>query len=130
MVLYLIIKCANQKEEVVTRKSEKQQVIAFIDYENCSNLTEVFFNQLIDDFVAHSVNIHRTAGNKVFQRLFTLRTANQATGTAGNRFTFHTLNVRTTYRTMRREYNLTGIFRPCSIVHCKNGRPCQCWNNR
>lgn len=19
---------------------------------------------------------------------------------------------------------------PCSIVHCKNGRPCQCWNNR
>ena len=24
-------------------------------------------------------------------------------------FTFHTLNVRTTYRTMRREYNLTGI---------------------
>lgn len=70
-----------------------------------------FFNQLIDDFVAHSVNIHRTAGNKVFQRLFTLRSANQATGTAGNRFTFHTLNVRTTYRTMRREYNLTGIFR-------------------
>ncbi|KDT08141.1 hypothetical protein AB54_4931 [Escherichia coli 2-011-08_S1_C3] len=44
VVLYLIIKCANQKEEVVTRKSEKQQVIAFIDYENCSNLTEVALN--------------------------------------------------------------------------------------
>lgn len=44
MLLYLIIKCANQKEEVVTRKSEKQQVIAFIDYENCSNLTEVALN--------------------------------------------------------------------------------------
>ena len=44
MVLYLVIKCVNQKEEVVTRKSEKQQVIAFIDYENCSNLTEVALN--------------------------------------------------------------------------------------
>lgn len=44
VVLYLIIKCANQKEEVVTRKSEMQQVIAFIDYENCSNLTEVALN--------------------------------------------------------------------------------------
>ena len=41
---YLVIKCVNQKEEVVTRKSEKQQVIAFIDYENCSNLTEVALN--------------------------------------------------------------------------------------
>lgn len=26
---------------MVTGKSEKQQVIAFIDYENCSNLTEI-----------------------------------------------------------------------------------------
>ncbi len=26
---------------MVTVKSEKQQVIAFIDYENCSNLTEI-----------------------------------------------------------------------------------------
>ncbi|HAV2168459.1 TPA: hypothetical protein JHK21_004479 [Escherichia coli] len=44
VVFYLVVKCVNQKEEVVTRKSEKQQVIAFIDYENCSNLTEVALN--------------------------------------------------------------------------------------
>ncbi|EIL6850509.1 hypothetical protein LL742_005103, partial [Escherichia coli] len=29
---------------MVTGKSEKQQVIAFIDYENCSNLTEIALN--------------------------------------------------------------------------------------
>lgn len=29
---------------MVAGKSEKQQVIAFIDYENCSNLTEISLN--------------------------------------------------------------------------------------
>ncbi|MED8790996.1 PIN domain-containing protein, partial [Escherichia coli] len=29
---------------MATGKSEKQQVIAFIDYENCSNLTEISLN--------------------------------------------------------------------------------------
>lgn len=29
---------------MATGKSEKQQVIAFIDYENCSNLTEIALN--------------------------------------------------------------------------------------
>ena len=33
-----------QEEKMATGKSEKQQVIAFIDYENCSNLTEISLN--------------------------------------------------------------------------------------
>lgn len=38
------MKSVNQEEQMVTGKSEKQQVIAFIDYENCSNLTEIALN--------------------------------------------------------------------------------------
>ena len=71
----------------------------------------LFFNQLVDDFVTHTVNVHRATGNKMFQRLFTLSAANQATGTAGDCFSFHTLDVRTTYRAMCRELYGTGIFR-------------------
>lgn len=38
------MKSVNQEEKMATGKSEKQQVIAFIDYENCSNLTEISLN--------------------------------------------------------------------------------------
>lgn len=38
------MKSVNQEKKMVTGKSEKQQVIAFIDYENCSNLTEIALN--------------------------------------------------------------------------------------
>lgn len=38
------MKSVNQEKKIVTGKSEKQQVIAFIDYENCSNLTEIALN--------------------------------------------------------------------------------------
>lgn len=44
MTLYLVVKSVNQEKKMVTGKSEKQQVIAFIDYENCSNLTEIALN--------------------------------------------------------------------------------------
>ena len=57
VVLYLVIKCVNQKEEVVTRKSEKQQVIAFIDYENCSNLTEVALN-IYTELIIFAVSVN------------------------------------------------------------------------
>jgi hypothetical protein len=33
----------------------------------------LFLNQLIDNLVAHAVNVHRPTGDEVLQRLFTLR---------------------------------------------------------
>ncbi len=36
----------------------------------------LFLDQLIDDFVAHAIDVHRPAGDEVFQRLFTLGAAN------------------------------------------------------
>ena len=43
--------------------------------EICWRMDILFLDQLIDNFVAHTVNIERAARNEVFQRFLTLRPA-------------------------------------------------------
>ena len=85
--------------------------------EICWRVDILFLNQLIDNFVAHTVNIERAAGNKVFQRLLTLCPTNQAAGTASDRFAFHTFNIRPAHRTMLWKHDFTRLFRTLGKHH-------------
>lgn len=53
----------------------------------------LFLHQLVDDLVAHAVNVERATGDEVLERLFALRAADQAARTAGYRLAFHPFNV-------------------------------------
>ncbi len=75
------------------------------------------FHQLVDDLIAHPVYIHRPARHKMFQRLFTLRAANQPAGTTGNGFAFNALYVRSAHRTVRWKHNRTRLFRAFGQNH-------------
>ncbi len=56
-------------------------------------------NQLIDQLVSQSFDIHGLTRGKMTNTVFPLRRANQAAGTTGHRFTFYPLNCRATFRT-------------------------------
>ena len=71
----------------------------------------LFFNQLIDDFIAHTVNVQGATGDKMLERFFTLSSADQTAGTARHHFAFHAFNVGMTYRTMGGEHDLTRLLR-------------------
>ena len=53
----------------------------------------LFLHQLVDDLVAHAVNVERATGDEVLERLFALRAADQTARTAGYRLAFHPFNV-------------------------------------
>ena len=68
-------------------------------------------HQLLNQFIAQPVDIHRLARHKVHQALFQLRRANQAAGATRHRFTLLTHNRRSTFRALRRHHEYARIIR-------------------
>ena len=68
-------------------------------------------DQLLNQFIAQPVDIHRLARRKVHQALFQLRRTNQAAGTTRHRFTLLTHNRRSTFRALRRHHEYARIIR-------------------
>ena len=71
----------------------------------------LFFDQLIDDFIAHPLHIQGATGDKVLECFFTLGAADQAAGTARHHFAFYAFNVGMTYRAMRGKHDFTRLLR-------------------
>ena len=88
----------------------------------CRRFDIFFLDQLIDDFVAHAVNVQRPAGDEMLQRFFTLCTTNQTRRTTRHGFAFDTFNIRMTDRAMRRENHFAGIFRTLIQHHAHHLR--------
>ena len=71
----------------------------------------LFFNQLIDNFIAHSLHVQGATGDKMLERFFTLGAADQTAGTAGHHFAFYAFNVGMTYRAMGGKHDFTRLLR-------------------